>query len=124
MRSRAARCAAVVDPPSAMPDMLPYLGSACTLRLLERGHGQTRGVELVPIMFGEFLVAGEDDRLAGVVDPVCDRQPLLQADSWDGAREGARDVLEGVVVVVTDDDAPSSAEPALRAAETRSLDGL
>ena len=38
------------------------------LAALERGHRQARALQLLPVVLGRLLHAGEDDRLAAVVD--------------------------------------------------------
>ena len=52
-----------------------------------------------------------DDRLAGVVDHVGDLVSARAAYAGDEARERARDVVEGVVVVVAHDHPPRVAQP-------------
>src|SRR3954452_23930757 len=51
-----------------------------------------------------------DDRAAAVVDLVGDAKAALVGDVRDGRRERGGDALEGVVVVVQDDDVPRGAE--------------
>src|ERR671919_2309649 len=62
------------------------------LALLERGHRQTRVVELLPVQLGGLLVARPDDRPAGVVDLVGERVAAGHADAGDRACQRVRDV--------------------------------
>ena len=81
-------------------------------------------VELLPVVLGGLLVAAVDDRLARVVDRVGDLVSARQRDAGDEARERARDVIEGVVIVVADDHLPRAAEAAAGRAGARQLNRL
>ena len=83
--------------------------------LFERGHGQPRVAELLPVQLGGLPVAGPDDGQPRAVDAVGERVALVDRDPGDEARERVRDVVERVVVVVADDDAPGAAQAAVRA---------
>ena len=58
------------------------------------------------------------------VDDVRVRHPLVVADPGQHARQRSRHALEGVVVVVGDDDAPVAAQPAGGTLDTGDLDGI
>src|ERR1700683_2430130 len=69
-------------------------------------------------------MAAVDDRPSGAVDHVGDLVSALERDAGNEARERARDVLEGVVVVVADDHPPGRSLAVGGPARARLLDGL
>src|SRR3954453_1919664 len=70
--------------------------------LFERRHRQPRLAQELPVVLGGLPRTAPDDRLAGVVDPVGDREALLVGDARNDARQRRGDALERVVVVVQD----------------------
>src|SRR5919202_431209 len=92
--------------------------------LLERRHGQAGVPELLPVQLGGLLLPAPDDGLAGVVDAVGQRVADGDGEAGDVAGQGVRDVVKGVVVVVSDDHPPLAAEAASRALDPGEFDGL
>jgi hypothetical protein len=84
--------------------------SQLALSPLERGHRQAGVVELLPIQLGRLLVPTPDDRLSAVVDLVGDRVAAVDGDAGNVAGERVSHVVERVVVVIADDDAPRAAQ--------------
>src|ERR687896_388854 len=82
--------------------------------LLERGHGETRRLQLLPVELGGLPRTGPDRRLAAVVDRVREPIATVEAHPWDHPGERLGDVIEGVVVVVEDDHEPISAQGLVR----------
>src|SRR5207244_12009769 len=80
------------------------------LRPLERGHRQAVVGKLLPVMLGGFAMTRPDDFASAVMDPVCDAQALVVRDLGQCRRQRRCNALEGVVVVVQDDDVPGSPE--------------
>src|SRR4051794_16568531 len=97
---------------------------ASGLPLLERGHGQPRLAQLLPVQLGRLAVAAPHDGQARGVDALGDRVALVDVDAGDVARERERHVVERVVVVVADDDPPLAAEGGARVLYARELGGL
>src|SRR5262245_56220068 len=56
---------------------LPRCPEARSALLLERRHGQTEVAELGPVQLRRLALTRPDDRLAGVVDAVRERHPLV-----------------------------------------------
>jgi hypothetical protein len=75
-------------------------------------------------MLSGLLHARVDDRLAGAVHDVRDLMAAVECDAGDEARERARDVLEGVVIVVADDHSPGAPERATWPSYAGYLNGL
>src|SRR6187200_965879 len=73
------------------------------LEAVERGHREAEVLELLPVELGRLLQTGPDDRPARRVDSVGEVHPLVEADTGQNGREGERNPVEGVVVVVQDD---------------------
>src|SRR5581483_6869341 len=97
----------------------------------KRCERKPEALELRVIEIGRLAMTRPDDRLAGRVDAVRERHAAVVVDTGNrlGEREG--DALEGVVVVVSDDDAPgparagaaAAAQALLRRCERRGHDG-
>src|SRR3712207_6003900 len=120
MRSRSA-----VPPPAVWPPLSSARSTFCTLTEgttmrpagvspdgdpgsvpFERGHGEARVAQLLPVELCLLLVAGPDDGLAGLVDAVGDGEAPVDVDARDEARQRVGHVVERVVVVVEDDHTP------------------
>src|SRR5437016_2314519 len=114
-RATAATAAARAWPKARAPE---------PLTLFERRHRQPGALELLPVVLGRLLVAGVDDGAAGGVNHVRDLVPALDGHAGDHARKRARDVVEGVVIVVPDDHLPRAAQAAPRPGGAGQLDGL
>src|SRR4029077_2471101 len=67
-------------------------------------------LQLLPVVLGDFLVPRPHDRTSIAVDAVGDAQALVIGHLGQGRGQRGRDTLEGVVVVVQDDDVPRSPE--------------
>ena len=101
----------------ARPSPCELTSRALASALLERGHRQSRALQLLPVVLCGLLVAAEDDRLAAEWITFGDLHPALDADPRDEAGERAGDVIERVVVVVADDHPPGAAEAGSGAAQ-------
>src|SRR5262249_41113984 len=91
---------------------------------LQGRHRQAGAVQLFPVELGRLLLAAVNDRLAGAVDDVGDLVATLQGDARNDARQRARHVVEGVVVVVADDHLPRASRAAPGRPGARYLDGV